>query len=525
MTAMYLLRLFAQSDPTRQIDSRTVGDGELVIGRDPGAGWKIKDPGRQISRAHCTLSFAGGEISVRDTSANGVQLGSTRMAVPKEQFTPISAGEQLLFGDFILLVEFAPADAMPEAAPIMADTGASPFAAPHGAELEGISAPRMVDPFASELRASALEQDPFADSGLAFSRSSGRSNRSGGGDDIWQQPPDARVGDWNNLSPGRQVDPTGLIGADRDWVEPEKDGPPDMGFGFDAPFLRPMVKIPAEAVIIPTDWDVAPVEPQAEPGVLPDEAYAQSTEAFDAPPPLEAPIAAPEPAFDAAPEPEPKPAPLAEPAPRRKSRAVQARGPMDQASAIAAFCAGANLDPDDFAEEDPDAVLRRVGEMYQQMVLGLADLLNERTSLKNEYRMVRTTVAPENNNPFKWAPPRRVAVDLLKGTNDGFMHGAPAVKESFEDLKKHLLCLLAGMRASLASTLRSLSPASVEAHVRPQTFALKSQRGSAAWNEYVKLYSAFQREADDNADSQINRDFRVAYERQLRELDDVSARS
>jgi type VI secretion system FHA domain protein len=166
--------------------------------------------------------------------------------------------------------------------------------------------------------------------------------------------------------------------------------------------------------------------------------------------------------------------------------------------------------------------MRRAGVIYQQMVLGLSDLLSERTSLKNEYRMVRTTVRPEGNNPFKWAPPRRVALDLLKGRDDGFLSGPAAVRESFEDLKKHLLCLLAAMRASLAATLEALSPAAIEKRMKTPAFVIRGNRATAAWAEYERVFADFKQQADDNPDSQVNREFRAAYERQLRDLDDLS---
>jgi len=223
-------------------------------------------------------------------------------------------------------------------------------------------------------------------------------------------------------------------------------------------------------------------------------------------------------------EPPPRPAPVAVAAPPPIAQPVVVVAMPGGDALFRAFCEGANLDPEEFVGEDPAAVLQRAGAIYQQMVLGLGDLLSERTSLKNEYRMARTTVAPEGNNPFKWAPARRVAVDLLRGANDGFMSGPPAVRESFEDLKKHLLCLLAGMRASIASALNALSPPSVEAHLKGQSFVIKASRGAAAWSEYVRLHAEFQRQADDNPDSQINRDFRAAYEQQLGELDGLSAR-
>ena len=190
---------------------------------------------------------------------------------------------------------------------------------------------------------------------------------------------------------------------------------------------------------------------------------------------------------------------------------------------LEAFCAGARLDASAFSGEEPAEVMRRLGAVYQQMVLGLADLMNERTSVKTEYRLERTTVRAEGNNPFRWAPAQRVAVDLLRPRNDGFLSGPAAVKVSFEDLKKHLLCMLAGLRAALASTLDSLSPETVEGQMGSRSFL--ANRGGAAWNEYGRLYAEFRARAGDDPDSPINREFRAGYGRRLQELDAMSTRS
>lgn len=200
----------------------------------------------------------------------------------------------------------------------------------------------------------------------------------------------------------------------------------------------------------------------------------------------------------------------------------EAPRPAADGSLLEAFCAGAKLDASAFSGEDPQEVMRRLGAVYQQMVLGLGDLMGERTTLKTEYRMTRTTVRAEGNNPFKWAPAHRVAIDLLRARDDGFLSGPAAVKASFEDLKKHLLCMLAGLRAALGATLDNLDPEGIEDALKGKTYFLQG-RAAAAWADYVRLYDDFRRQAGDNPDSPPNRAFRAAYERQLQDLDALSA--
>src|SRR5262249_50428222 len=139
---------------------------------------------------------------------------------------------------------------------------------------------------------------------------------------------------------------------------------------------------------------------------------------------------------------------------------------LTDAAMLEAFCAGAGLDASSFVGEDPAQVLHRAGAIYKQMVLGLGDLLNERHSVKTDLNMDRTTVGAAGNNPFKWAPTRRVAIDLLRERKDGFLSGPAALKASFEDLRKHAVCLMAGSRASLDFVFDALAPVSVEGELK-----------------------------------------------------------
>jgi predicted component of type VI protein secretion system len=287
---MVTLRLFHQSDPFRQIEARTLDEGELTIGRDAAADWVVPDPDRAVSRLHCVVSRRDGRISLRDTSSNGVLLGEARTRLAPLEPTPVAAGETFRMGDYLVVID-----------------------GPDPAE------------------------------------------------ELFE------------------------------------------GAGFDAPFTQPMLKdmaVRGQDVSVPSQWSGS--EAAEPPRAVPDGAL------------------------------------------------------------LEAFCAGARLDASAFSGEDPVEVMRRLGAVYQQMVLGLGDLMGERTTLKTEYRMTRTTVHAEGNNPFKWAPPHRVAVDLLRARDDGFLSGPAAVKASFEDLKKHLLCILAGLRAALGATLDNLDPAGIE---------------------------------------------------------------
>jgi len=493
---MIRLRLYSSSEPSQQIDQRMIGEDAVTIGRDAAADWVISDPNRALSRRHCTVRALGNGVSVRDTSANGTFVGEAAAAIGNGNEAEVGPGGSVRIGTFTLSIESL-ADLAPPAERMPTAPGPSMFDPPAGmSPASGPSKPARPDPFASQLAA-----DPL----LAEHRPTDRAIGDG---DAWDTRPAARAGDWD-LQRSRP-DHDQLIGSPRDWAQPAR-AESDAGFGFDAPFDRPMVAplVPAQTGAIPADW----ADPIAEP--------AAQLAAAAAPVPVE-----PEPKV----EPKPRttkaktlavPPPVA-PRPIEITPAAEAPAALppavgDMDDLFAAFCAGARLSPTSFAAAERAAVMTRLGEVYRGMVLGLADVMSERTALKNEYRLSRTMVRPERNNPFKWVPPQRLAIEILRGGEDGFASGTEAVTESFRDLKAHIFCVLAGMRGAIGATVSALSPARVETGVDGRTFLIKAQRDAALWVEYSERFERLKIEGED-ADGVVNRAFRTAYEKQLADL-------
>jgi type VI secretion system FHA domain protein len=148
--------------------------------------------------------------------------------------------------------------------------------------------------------------------------------------------------------------------------------------------------------------------------------------------------------------------------------------------------------------------------------------MSERTAAKAEHLLEHTSVRPAGNNPFRWANPQRIAVDLLREDHQGFLSGAAAVQASFSDVRKHLIGVSAGMRSALHATMEALSPKVMEARVsaRPGLFL---GRAAAAWREYVGAYQRFWAEANQDTDGLVNREFRAGYARRSRKSDNPQA--
>jgi predicted component of type VI protein secretion system len=194
----------------------------------------------------------------------------------------------------------------------------------------------------------------------------------------------------------------------------------------------------------------------------------------------------------------------------------------DHGALLEAFFCAAHLDVSTFADEDPAAIMQRLGGIYRETVVGLAELMSERSAAKADYVADHTTVSNVDNNPFRWAAPQRLAVDLLRKDREGFMTGPDAVKASFGDVRRHSLCFAAGMRAALQATRDLLSPKAVETHLRGKSQLLGHK--AAAWTEYTLMHDQVQREANENPSGAVNLEFRKGYEACLRALESGAPR-
>lgn len=147
-------------------------------------------------------------------------------------------------------------------------------------------------------------------------------------------------------------------------------------------------------------------------------------------------------------------------------------------SLLEAFCAGAGLDASQLAREDPAEILRRVGTIYRQMILGIGDLMTDRDQARSRHMLARTTIGGANNNPFKWAPSHRLAIDLITGETRGFLSGSDALQHSFRDIKRHIAATAAGFRASLNAMISQVKPERLERDAKSRS--LMQSRAAAA---------------------------------------------
>lgn len=490
---MWTLLLSRLNDPPGSFfDRRQIDAGQIKVGRsEKSCDLVLPDDQGFVSREHCTIAAMGLDLYVTDISKNGVALNNPGQRIVPGQAVAIRPGDRLVINDFVITVT-TPADAM----------GAS-FAAPPppplpmggstaGSDIWGAG---PADPFLGDLGGGEVHD--FL-SGGGFNP--GPAPSSFGGDFGAPAPP---IGDFGFGEPFGQAfeprpimaDPVpfgGSIAIPDDWASPGNG----VGDGQPIPEFDPFPAMPPPATA-PPGQEATPDSPFA------GDPFAGAPAFGDSPLPADDPFLR---------EPPPPPGTFAAAPPPAASPPPPGGGP--DAAGWAAFYEGAGFTPDEM-KLPPDAMYR-LGVLYRQVVLGLCDILQDRATFKDEFRVERTQLSVGRNNPLKHLAAFDAAKVVIGQPLPGFMDGEEAVRTSFEDIKKHQMAMLAGVQNALTTAFSRLSPAEMEKLVEQaesQKKGFLGRRGIDRWSIYVTVYENLRRDATSNANGIMSSAFREGYEK------------
>jgi FHA domain-containing protein len=217
---------------------------------------------------------------------------------------------------------------------------------------------------------------------------------------------------------------------------------------------------------------------------------------------------------------------------------VQARDPTRQAASQAdlaatarwngdprelwdAFCDGAGVAIDPPQGINPE-LMRIIGGLLRAAAAGTLQLMAVRATAKHELRAQVTMIQARNNNPLKFSPDTRSALEqLLQPPLRGFLAGPAAMTDAMHDLVGHTIGTMAGTRAALEGVLDRFTPEQLEAKLVGKSMLdslLPMNRKAKLWELYLQHFDAIRNEAHDDFHSLFGRAFLAAYEQQLDRL-------
>jgi FHA domain-containing protein/type VI secretion system protein len=455
-----------------------------TVGRSSGCDLTIPDHAHVVSRQHFEVAYEDGGFVAIDTSANGLFYNDSTAPVGQGNRVRLRQGDRLAAGDYKLRVERVAT---------AADSGKT-SAAPPEATLSG---------------------NPFAEGRYNDSSTAGapgppedRPDLSDFDDDLpGQDGRDAIRRDQFGLPEGEAMDP---------FRELTSSGSAGWRTGLSARAAPSVNEDENRGPLIPEDYDplgdlqVGSLDAAStsDPGPQqPDHTPAWRSALSDV-------IGKPEAPSAGTPAEQTSPGQADEPAASSSNGDV-----TGTQAALAAFCHGAGIDPNELATDDPAAALERAGAVFSALGHGTADLIQARGAFKQEYRVQRTMLGAAENNPLKFAPDRNTAlVHLLQPQARGYMTGVRAVDQAFDDMKQHELALVSAMHRALAHVLDEFEPSNLESRLQGMSLrdVIPGGRRSRYWELYCEHYARIAKSAEDVFEGALGREFVKAYEEATR---------
>lgn len=483
-----------------------------TIGRARHSDWVL--PHNKVSSRHARVSFEHSTFYIEDTSTNGIYLNSPDNRLDKGRLYPLHAGDRLFIEPYEITVSVS-------------------------SDLQETRLRPRVTPAAPP----RLDADPFEAPALPRGLN----------------PPAAGMGPLMrpSLAPEHEeVDPLKLLGGGGSSAPPEPrvasaldlESGPLLGGHFQPPPVRvppPAVVAPPPpaGVFIPENYDpLAPetrsfplaeppvgVEPVAgagldlgSPVVAPASGDLASEEPPWMPPAVSGAPLADLPPLDAAAEPRPAPPRRVAPPPRPRVPTPAAAGSHEPD--LAQVLAAAGLGDVAVTPE----LLQKFGQILRVVVQGLMDVLRSRHQVKDEFRMRMTVVRPVDNNPLKLSANVDDALhNLLVKRNPAYLGPVEAFQDAFDDLRRHQLAMLAGMRVAFEHALAEFDAERLRADFERQ-IRKSSVFPIGAKLRYWDLYTERQQELARDPEGTFRRlfgdAFTRAYEEQMKRLKDEQGR-
>jgi predicted component of type VI protein secretion system len=171
---------------------------------------------------------------------------------------------------------------------------------------------------------------------------------------------------------------------------------------------------------------------------------------------------------------------------------------------------------------DPVEVMRNAGQVLQEFISGMTELLKCRTNLKSIFRLDQTTILPRHNNPLKLSESTKVALkQLLIGEEGEYLGPTDSVKEVCRDLKFHHDAVLAAMNSSFGEFADRFDPDELKENFdrtlkkKPLFDVINQLR---YWRLYCDLYPIMTQRGSGQFPHMFGEEFVREYEKQIAEF-------
>ncbi len=176
------------------------------------------------------------------------------------------------------------------------------------------------------------------------------------------------------------------------------------------------------------------------------------------------------------------------------------------------------IDIDEIKDEKIPQLVSNIALITRHSMQGIMHTMNARAHLKNEFRMERTTIKTEQNNPLKFCINYEQLVHyMLTHPVPGYLDSEQSVKEAFSEVQEHQIAVMSGMKSALMYMLNKLSPEKIQQRTDKTISLTLSNKRTRYWETYKQLYQDIMSE-DDVFNHLFGNEFCRAYEQQVEAL-------
>jgi len=195
----------------------------------------------------------------------------------------------------------------------------------------------------------------------------------------------------------------------------------------------------------------------------------------------------------------------------------------DSGAMLDTLLVAAGLNPDDFADIDPNQLAEHIGNVLNRSVNSMMLLLRSRDELKNTMRAQLTLLAPNDNNPLRFSVSAEDSLGKLLRPSavNGFTDANTALDQALRDIKIHQMAMLEATRSALNIVLSHFDPETLANTMRennPLAANMPLAREAKLWEEFKARYNEIKDDAMEDFSDIFGRELRKAYERSVSEL-------
>ncbi|AUH32952.1 type VI secretion system-associated FHA domain protein TagH [Paracoccus tegillarcae] len=162
--------------------------------------------------------------------------------------------------------------------------------------------------------------------------------------------------------------------------------------------------------------------------------------------------------------------------------------PVAEQDFVRAFCKGAGLAPDLYADIPPAELAQALGETVRRVSQQVMMSLQDRAAAKQFARTgERTMRGATDNNPLKFLPDVDQAIEAMYlKPRAGFQNGPDGFEDALTDLRLHQAALFAALQPALARLMTDLAPETIEPEA--ETGRLGGNKRAKAWEIFVERW-------------------------------------